>query len=243
MFNKTRWYLIAIGIMLLTQSQAQVDSKKLTTDTEKSIVKIVFQNPSGQVNSVGTGFFVGKGDLIATASHVYLDGEKTVVDSGGGQLFVAKVSHSGQRFLIPFQLVGSDYGHDLAVLRIDPDAFTKLTNIEVKPLELEDAKPAAGDGIFFMGYFGNDDFPLLSRTVLSGFTGVGESEQLVLDLPANPGQSGSPVISLDSGKVVGVLASFVPVTLFPGTAPTHSGLSRSVEVVHLKRLIESADVR
>ena len=77
-----------------------------------------------------------------------------------------------------------------------------------------------GDNVIFVGYFASDDFPLLSRTVVSGFTGAAPgAEQVVLDLPANPGQSGSPVISLETGRVVGVLASFVPVTLFPGTAP------------------------
>jgi serine protease Do len=244
--GKTTSIMLAAAVMLLPQNS--IDSKKVATNAEHSVVKIIFIGGSGQVNSVGTGFFVGKGDLIATASHVYLDGEKAVVDSGGGQLLVGKVLRSGGlRFLVPFQLVSTDYQHDLALLRIDPEAVKKqVPSFQITPLELEDTRAAIGDEVIFMDYFGNDDFPLLSRTVVSGFTGVGPgtaSEQLVLDLPANPGQSGSPVLSLDSGKVVGVLASFVPVTLIPGAPFTHSGLSRSVEVEHLKRLVESADVR
>jgi serine protease Do len=225
-----------------------VDTKKLAADAQQSVVQIVFVN-NNQLNPIGTGFFVGRGNLIATAAHVYLDGSKTVVDGQGGMLFLKKKLRTGAAFLVPFELVKADYQHDLAVLRFDPEAVKKqIPGFEIKTLELDDNKPSVGDGVVFVGYFGGDEFPLLSRTVVAGFTTAPLGapplpEQVVLDLPANPGQSGSPVLSLESGRVIGILASFVPVTLFPGSLPIHSGLSRSVEAEHLKRLIESADVR
>lgn len=236
---------ILMSISLLAQSQSPVDSKKLVTDAEQSVVKIVFLNNQNQPNNVGTGFFVERNNLVATAAHVYLEGSRLIIDGGGGRLLLSKSLRSGGRFFVPFDLVQADFQHDVALLRFDPNAVKQqLPAFEIKPLQLDDNKPSIGDGVAFEGYFAGDDFPLFSRTLVSGFTSSPPiPEQLVLDLPANPGQSGSPLISLESGKVVGVLASFVPVTLFPGTAPTHSGLSRSVEAEHLKRLIGSADVR
>jgi S1-C subfamily serine protease len=234
-----------LAAAILWLSQTQIDVKEIAADAQDSVVKIMLVNSQGQVSNIGTGFFVGKGNVVATAAHVYLEGERQIIDGAGGQLILGKTLRTGKKFFTSFDLVGADYTHDVALLRFDPQNVKRqIPDFEIKPLELDEKKPSVGDSLIFVGYFGNDEFPLLSRTVVSGFTNPSATvEQVVLDLPANPGQSGSPVISLESGKVVGVLASFVPVTLFPGVAPTHSGLSRSVEVEHLKRLIGSAEVR
>jgi serine protease Do len=228
--------------LLLLMAQGSAPSKPKAADIEQSVLKIIVLTPQNQVASIGTGFFVGNGNLIATASHVYLEAGKTIVDGSGGKMYALKSLRSGQKFAVPVQLAAEDFAHDVALLRFDPSLIKQqVTNFEIKPLELADKRPEMGDSVEFMGYFAGDDFPLLSRTLVAGFTP--SPELLVLDLPANPGQSGSPVLSLETGKVVGVLSSFVPVVLLPGGLPTHSGLSRSVEVEHLKRLMESAEVR
>ncbi len=238
--------LFALWLWLFAQNAAPpAPPKPNAADLEKSVVKIVVLDSQGQMQSAGTGFFVGNGKIVATAAHVYLEAAKVIIDRGGGQIVIVKNSRSGKRFLAPVEFVTADYGHDLALLRFDP-AIVKQQAPEfaIRALEVDDHKLDIGDAVMFYGYFGADEFPLLSRTTVAGFTSSPPSpEQIVLDLPANPGQSGGPVFSAESGKLVGVVASFVPAFLTPGSLPTHSGLSRSVEVVHLKRLIESADVR
>jgi S1-C subfamily serine protease len=234
------------AVFLLTVvSVAQSQTKNTIAELQQSVVKIVMLDPQGQPNSVGTGFFVDKGTLIATASHVFLEAGKMMVDHGGGKLLAWKNFSDGHKLVFPIELAAADYGHDTAIMKFDVAAANQQAkqepNFEIKPLTLDDHNPELGDTVGFLGFFASDDFPLWSRTVVSGFTPV--PKQIVLDVPANPGQSGSPVVSLESGKVVGVLTSFVPVILVPGSLPTHSGLSRSVEVEHLKRLIESAVVR
>src|SRR6266481_1837481 len=225
--------LLITLLMVVTQDAVPVKPK--ASNIEQSVLKIVVLNPQNQVISVGTGFFVGNGTLIATASHVYLEAGKTIVDSGGGKMYALKSLRSGPKFAVPVQLAAEDFAHDVALLRFDPSLIKQQApGFEIKPLELDSKKPEIGDSVEFMGYFAGDDYPLLSRTLVAGFTPP--PELLVLDLPANPGQSGSPVLSLENGKVVGILSSFVPVVLVPGSLPTHSGLSRSVEVEHLKRL-------
>ena len=109
-----------IGVAILLLMQAQPDAKKTEAEAQDSVVKIMLANGQGQVSSVGTGFFVGRGDLIATASHVYLEGERQIVDGGGGQLLLGKALRSGKRFAVPFDLAAADYPHDLAILRFNP---------------------------------------------------------------------------------------------------------------------------
>jgi S1-C subfamily serine protease len=213
------------------------------SEIEQSVVKVVVVGPNG-INSVGTGFFVADGKRIATAAHVYLEAARAVVE-GGGQMSAYKVLRDGHRWFLPVEYAAADFVHDVALLKFDPSVLQNQTPpFTAKALAFEGTKPEIGDPVAFVGYFAGDEFPLLSRTTIAGYTSAPPiPEQLILDLPANPGQSGSPVFDLRTGKVVGVLASFVPVILVPGSLPTHSGLSRSVEVEHLKRLIESAEVR
>ena len=137
--------------------------------------------------------------------------------------------------LFPLEFRTADFAHDIAILNFS-SAEVKKQNpwFQIKSLSIDDTKPDLGDEVGFIGYFAGDELPIMSHTTIAGYTAM--PEQLILDLPANPGQSGSPVFVFRTGKVVGILASFVPVILVPGATPTHSGLSRSVEVVHLKRL-------
>jgi S1-C subfamily serine protease len=144
---------------------------------------------------------------------------------------------------MPIEYSKADFVHDVALFKFDP-AIPQSQKFAIHPLTLSDSKLDIGAPIGFMGYFASDELPILSQTTVAGYTSTaGIPELLLMDLPANPGQSGSPVFDLRTGAVVGILTAFVPVILVPGGLPTHSGLSRSEEVVHLKRLIESADVR
>ena len=239
---------LAASVVFGQAPRSQSEKIKLS-DFEPSVVKIVVvgQGPAGY-NSVGTGFFVGD-HLIASAAHVYLEAAKAVVDASSGQIGAYKVFRDGRRIFFPVEYRTADLAHDVVLINFNAEEVKKQNpTFEIKPSKIDDTKPELGDEVAFLGYFAGDELPILSRTTIAGYTGSvagGPSvqEQLILDLPANPGQSGSPVFDFRTGGVVGILASFVPVTLVPGSLPTHSGLSRSVEVVHLKRLIESAEVR
>lgn len=238
-------------IVLAALSFGQASEIKVATskpsDFEPSIVKIVVLGlgPNGYT-SIGTGFIVGD-HSIASAAHVYLDAAKSIIDGGvgAGTIAALKVFRDGRKpvyFNVTFH--AADFAHDVVLMDFNAEEVKKQQpSFPIKPLQIESNKPELGSEVLFMGYFAGDEQPILSHTTIAGFTAPEAAEQLILDIPANPGQSGSPVLDLRTGKVVGILASFVPVTLVPGSLPTHSGLSRSVEVVHLKRLIESADVR
>ncbi|MGO9339954.1 MAG: serine protease [Terracidiphilus sp.] len=244
--NRRIFFAISILLTSVPMAFAQVapttSSKPSVADLEQSVLKIVVAGPQG-LNSIGTGFLVGDTE-IATAGHVYLDAAKALIDGGPSAICAYKVFRDGRKVLFPVEYEKADFTHDLAILRFAPKTIPATANFVIHPLVVEDSRPEMGSTVAFLGYFAGDELPLMSQTTVAGYTSSPPSpEQIVLDVPANPGQSGSPVFDLVTGKVVGVLVSFVPVILVPGGLPTHSGLSRSVEAVHLKRLRESADVR
>ena len=110
------------------------------------------------------------------------------------------------------------------------------------PLLLDDgAILEDGTQVCMRGYFGSDDFPLFLSGSTASATVLGPSlvQELLIVLPVVPGQSGSPLISVETGRVVGVLTAIVPVSLPFNQQPAHSGLARAVEVVHVKKLVES----
>lgn len=244
--------LILSASSLVAQVGKQKTEVAKPADFEASVLKIIVAGigPAGYT-SIGTGFFVND-HTIASAAHVYVDAAKAIIDAGNGTGYIAalKVFRDGSTPVsFPIEFKGADFAHDVVVLNFKQEDIKKQRpDFDVKPLALADEKLEVGEEIGFLGYYASDELPLMSKTTVAGFTAMPMSapqtpEQIVLDLPANPGQSGSPVFCLRTGKVVGILASFVPVILVAGSLPTHSGLSRSVEVVHLKRLIESAEVR
>ena len=200
-------FLLTSGIAS-AQTTSTPPSSVNFVEFEQSLVKIVVQSPAG-INSVGTGFFVGD-HIIASAAHVYLEAARAIVE-GGGIMTAYKVFRDGHRFMVPIEFISADFAHDVVLLRFDSAAVNQqVPNFHVKALGLDDARPEIGESVAFFGYFAGDDFPILSRTTVAGYTSGGTAELLILDIPANPGQSGSPVFDLRSGKVLGVLASFVP---------------------------------
>ena len=76
---------------------------------------------------------------------------------------------------------------------------------------------------------------------MAGFASVGPLavQELLIMLPAVPGQSGSPVISPSTGRLLGVITSIVPTPLPFAQQSAHSGLTRAIAVEHVNRLVES----
>ena len=144
----------------------------------------------------------------------------------------------------PIQLVAQDYQHDVVLLKMQAVDPTWKQVGGVVPLLLDDAS-GLDDGaqVCMRGYFGSDDFPLFLRGTTAGTTVLGPSsvQELLIVLPVVPGQSGSPLMSGETGKVVGILTAIVPVSLPFNPQPAHSGLARAVEVVHVKKLVESLE--
>ena len=89
---------------------------------------------------------------------------------------------------------------DLAVLQVSRDVDTK--GIEVPRLEC-DRVPPVGHPVGAFGHPWRLQFTG-TRGIISGVTARYRTELLQTDAPINQGNSGGPLISLDSGRIVGI---------------------------------------
>ncbi len=135
----------------------------------------------------GTAFLIdGKGYLVTNA-HI-LQGSGAVVINKGKELTV--------------KIVAIDKSKDLAILKITDDDFKPITNL---PYSLKKGNVDLGEELFTLGYPTDDiSYNLGYLSAQSGFKGDTSSCQI--SLPANPGNSGSPVFN-KNGDVVGILTA------------------------------------
>ena len=228
-----RLFLLLLVCFVTISTPGQENSFANASD---SVVQIVISTPDGKMTA-GTGFFV-EDDIIVSAGHVYWQVGQSVTEDKGIRIFARKTSRTSGRFMIPLILINTDRKHDLVCFRLIPESFKESwPGFVVKPLMLSKQSPQLGDDVFLEGFIGVDEFPLLSRGVVAGQPT--SSDDMLLDITANQGQSGAPIISMKTGEVVGVLTGTVP-TVFPGsTQPSSAGLSRATRSEYVRALLNS----
>lgn len=164
-------------------SNSQDDEKKTISTIAKSMPSVVMV---GAGNSIGTGFFIGKKQIL-TNYHVISDPTNLRVKLVTGQIYDAKI-------------LKTDSNRDLALLEID-------SNEDFIPLEFTDSK-TIGQTIIILGNPEGIPFTaskgIVSRTELRDTNGY--MDLIQMDAPVNHGNSGSPVIGYD-GKVIGIVVS------------------------------------
>jgi putative serine protease PepD len=150
---------------------------------------------TGLASGSGTGFVIDRGGVIVTNAHVVKDAQKVEVRLRDNSGYVAA------------EVVGTDLSSDLAVLRVDSSAASKL-----RPLPLADSdKVRVGDQTLAIGYpLGINRSASASAGIVSGLgRSIDAQNQFSIekviqtDAAINPGNSGGPL--LDSvGRVIGV---------------------------------------
>lgn len=108
------------------------------------------------------------------------------------------------------QVVSVDSGLDLAILK------TECGNKHCAQLDI-DRVPDLGEEIIILGFpFGakmSDDVSKMSVSFTRGYVSSVQTKEgkkrILLDIAAKAGNSGSPVVSLETGNVIGVLSGSV----------------------------------
>jgi len=186
-----------------------------------------FFNPVPQ-EGTGSGFVYDSLGHIVTNFHVVDGAEEINVTFKDGTALVAEV-------------VGEDPTYDLAVVKVDPDAYP------MRPLSLGDSDSLRiGQFVVAIGApFGLDQS--LTFGVISSLGRVIESpdqryigEAIQTDAAINPGNSGGPLLDLE-GRVIGVNAQIVS----PSRANAGIGFAIPARLVQrvAPRLIESGVYR
>lgn len=145
--------------------------------------------PQEQVSqSLGSGVIVdAKQGYILTNHHVVKDADDISVALHDGRTYRA-------------ELIGSDDGTDVAVIKIDADNLTALTLADSRQLKVGDFVVAVGNPFGLGQTVTSGIVSALGRTSLSG---LGYQNFIQTDASINPGNSGGALINLN-GALVGI---------------------------------------
>jgi S1-C subfamily serine protease len=181
------WLVLGSSLAALPLSGPR-DPRDIARRTFPSVVLLSMSDASGQVVSIGSGFFVLP-DVVATSLHVI---------EGMTQGYAKRV---GDETHYPVAgTVARDEQHDLALV--------KIAGARSTPLRLGDPEAlSVGDRVFTVGsprgYEGT-----FSEGIVSGIRPSGVTRLLQISSPIARGSSGGPVVNA-RGDVVGVAAALV----------------------------------
>jgi len=176
---------LALSLSVPVSAEA-MDAQAVFAKAQDSVVVVLVYDSRGNSKGLGSGFFVGHGDLVVTNYHVINKATGLKVKAGGEQLDVVEVK-------------AVDEEHDLALLRVSGRG---------KALELATAASPVGAEVVAIGT------PLgLEKTVSTGIiSGIrktrlpdGDTDVPLYQMtaPISPGSSGGPVLDA-KGRVLGV---------------------------------------
>jgi S1-C subfamily serine protease len=209
--------LAALGV-----APARAGLEDLIVTAKPSVVAVGVFNPTSSPRFAfrGSGFVVGTGNLIVTNHHVLPE----VIPSGGNE---------GSLAIVLPRPGGSDGtgGRVAKVLAVDTEHDLALLQIEGAPLpalELAEGGAREGTAVAIIGFpiGGALGFsPVTHRGIVASVTGIalpaptsqslsnrainrlrqGSFDIYQLDATAYPGNSGGPVLDIQSGKVIAVI--------------------------------------
>jgi S1-C subfamily serine protease len=186
-----RFALVAALAVLPASGQANEevfkDALRYTVQI-KSTVPLPFSGDR-KGSGLGAGFLVdAKRGWIMTNAHVVSRSPARI-----------ELAFHGQEF-VPASKIYVDPFLDFAIVKADDGIDTQ--SIKVPPLEC-DALPKVGHPVGAFGHPWRLQFTG-TRGIISGVTARYHTELLQTDAPINQGNSGGPLISLESGRIVGI---------------------------------------
>lgn len=203
---------------------------------------------------LGTGFVIGNGQLIVTNAHVVAKS----LNASRLEKWAIFVSHNNNPKMAIVDKVTIDKEHDIAIL--------KLKQGSLPPLELGDVASVREGGLYaFTGYpigMVLGLYPVTHRGIISAISPIAlpvlSSVKLntnlmrrlkdpynifQLDATAYPGNSGSPLYDIESGKVVGVINKVFVKETKENILSKPSGITYAIPVVHIKNLLRRNNLR
>ncbi len=192
--------LCITGLMLAfsPKNNAQIVQLVNKVNNQETSLKAIHQqlnevkskiDPKADLKGTGTSFLIdGRGYLITNA-HVVKDVSTVFVQNMKGDNFKARIV-----FENPLQ--------DLAILKIDDSDFHYQGPL---PYGIKRGGSDLGESIFTLGYPRPEI--VFGEGYLSAITGYnGDSSSYQIYVPANPGNSGGPVLN-SKGEVIGILST------------------------------------
>ena len=167
-----------------TSPAAEMSVADLTAKVRDSIVVISVIGRDGERSTIGAGFAVGKGGLIATNLHVIGEARPIDVATADGRKFPVSEIHA------------TDRTADLAVIRVN--------GLELAPLPLGDSDATReGEEVIAIGNPRGLEHSVVSG-VISGIRTIDATRMIQIAMPIEQGNSGGPLLDR-RGRVLGLV--------------------------------------
>ncbi len=181
-----------------------------------SIVAIGFRPDPKRVTILGSGFAVSDDGKILSSAHLYNKIEPEHIPNLMAMAMIEQMPDEMERYKwLPLKLIKKEDKDDLALFQIEGHKQTLL-----KKLDLGDSEDVeVGQDSYFIGfpYAGrliNDGFGItliVNKGIMSNIKRDGTKPSrkrnwFIIDAISNPGNSGCPLIDLETNKVIGVMA-------------------------------------
>lgn len=246
---------LVLALAAMAALPARADLAEVIARSKASVLPVGTFNAtdSPRFGFRGTGFVVGDGNLVATNFHVLPAGAEA--DSGPAVVVMAgRTGDTAQ--LRRARVVATDRARDLALLRIEGPPLT--------PLPLQEGEMAKeGQSIAVLGFpiGGTLGFALVThRGIIASVTTAalpaataqqldpralvrlreGNFDIYQLDATAYPGNSGGPVVDVDSGRVLAVINMVLIKAGRESALSNPTGISYAIPVRHLVELVKAA---
>lgn len=168
-----------------------------------------------KVSILGSGFAVSDDGKILSAAHVFNQVSQEQIQNLAAMAMVEQQENGLERYTwLPISLIKKDEVNDLVLFQAADYKIALL-----KKLELGDSdKIEVGDDVYFIGFpyaaqLINDGFGItlvVNKAIISNIKRDGKDPAhkrnfIILDAISNPGNSGCPLINLETNKVIGVM--------------------------------------
>ncbi len=215
---------------------AQVD---ILSVLEPSLVKIAILLPDNKIISKGTAFFIENDSTLISAAHVYVKAEDALISIRKGAIVALRYSRQNKLlYAVPITPHKVNYAYDLVSFKVNPKLIkSKCKDCEITPLLLASNNPIAGESILLFGYYGSDKFPIVLKSIISGSVNLKTNQtvtELLVDKIVNSGQSGGPILSETSMKLVGIILSTIRIKV---DDEIQSGISRGAAVESIRQFL------
>jgi len=204
-------------------------SQSLPVDVEEQLVIDVYARVAPAVVCITTpqrfGECIGSGFVIDSEGHIVTNNH--VAEASDELLVTLADEHT-----VPAEVVGTDPGSDLAVLKIN-GSLQDLTVAELgesSTLQVGQRAIAIGNPFGLERTMTTGVISSLGRTLSRDDSNYQLAEVIQTDAAINPGNSGGPLLN-SQGKVIGVN------TAISSTDGTNSGVSFAIPVDILKRVV------
>jgi S1-C subfamily serine protease len=180
--HSTSWIVLYFCLLLPHLATAQT-AADVARNVLPSVVLISTADRNGQPLAIGSGFFVGSGQIV-TNLHVV----------AGAQRAIVKLKGTDRQFVIDGSL-GTDEAHDLAMIQVTAIERPSLAISSDSNLQIGDQIYVAGNPEGLEGIF--------SQGIISAIRELPAGRIIQIAAPISPGSSGGPVLN-QQGQVIGV---------------------------------------